>query len=44
MIIKIRIKFVVTHVSFCLSAGLIVCDDVTTKNGFFLVGDGDGDG
>ena len=42
MIIKIRIKFVVTHVSFCLSAGLIVCDDVTTKNGFFLVGDGDG--
>lgn len=44
MIIKIRMKFVVTLISICLSAGSIVCDDVTTKNGFFLVGDGDGDG
>ena len=39
---KIEIKFVITHVSFCLSVSSIVCDDVTTKNGFFLVGDGEG--
>ena len=42
MIIKIRIKFVVTHVSICLSVDLLLRDDVITKNGFFLVGDGDG--
>ena len=39
--IKIKIKFVVTHVRFCLSVSSIVCDDVTTKRAFFLVGDGD---
>ena len=36
------IKFVVTLISICLSVSLIVCDNVTTKNGFFLVGDGEG--
>ena len=41
MIIKIRIKFVVTPASICLSADLLLRDDVTKKNGFFLVGDGD---
>ena len=41
MIIKIRIKFVVTLISVCLSVSLIVCDDVTTKRAFFLVGGGD---